>query len=89
MIQSAYKSDVELCKELECSQDVLEEQLHRVNELLLSARSHRIRPGLDNKCLTGWNAMTVRGLCEAYAVLGEVEDDWRGIFAEKEKAPSL
>lgn len=65
------KSDVELCKELDCTQDELEAQLHRVHELLLSARSHRIRPGLDNKCLTGWNAMTVRGLCEAYAVLWE------------------
>lgn len=65
------KSDLELCKELDCSQEVLEAQLERVNELLLSARSHRIRPGLDNKCLTGWNAMTVRGLCEAYMVLGE------------------
>lgn len=65
------KSDIELCKELDCSQDEFEDQLNRVHELLLSARSHRIRPGLDNKCLTGWNAMTVRGLCEAYIALGE------------------
>ncbi|MCR9172368.1 MAG: thioredoxin domain-containing protein [bacterium] len=65
------KSDVELCNELDCTQEEFEAQLNRVNELLLSARSHRIRPGLDNKCLTGWNAMTVRGLCEAYMVLGE------------------
>ncbi len=64
------KSDVEMCKELECSQDEFEAQLKRVNELLLSERSHRIRPGLDNKCLTGWNAMTVRGLCEAFSVFG-------------------
>jgi uncharacterized protein YyaL (SSP411 family) len=62
--------DAELCKELDCTQEDLEAQLERVNELLLSARSHRIRPGLDNKCLTGWNAMTVRGLCESYAALG-------------------
>lgn len=65
------KSDEELCRELECTQEEFETQLNRVNELLLSARSHRIRPGLDNKCLTGWNAMTVRGLCEAYAVFGD------------------
>lgn len=64
-------SDAELCKELDCTQEDLEAQLARVNELLLSARSHRIRPGLDNKCLTGWNAMTVRGLCESYAALGD------------------
>jgi uncharacterized protein YyaL (SSP411 family) len=64
------KPDAELCAELDCSQEDFEAQLERVNELLLSARSHRIRPGLDNKCLTGWNAMTVRGLCESYAALG-------------------
>lgn len=65
------KSDAELCRELECTQDEFEAQLERVNELLLSARSHRIRPGLDNKCLTGWNAMTVRGLCESFVTLGD------------------
>lgn len=65
------KSDADLCRELSCTQDEFEAQLLRVEELLLSARSHRIRPGLDNKCLTGWNAMTVRGLCEAYTVFGE------------------
>ncbi len=65
------KSDEETCKELDCTQEEFEAQLYRVQELLLSARSHRIRPGLDNKCLTSWNAMAVKGLCEAYAVFGE------------------
>jgi len=65
------KPDEEICRELKCTQDEFEAQLERVNELLLSARSHRIRPGLDNKCLTGWNAMTVKGLCEAFMVFGE------------------
>ncbi len=33
---------------------------------LLSERAKRIRPGLDDKILTGWNAMTIQGLIDAY-----------------------
>lgn len=65
------KSDNEMCKELDCTQADFEAQLNRVQELLLSERSHRVRPGLDNKCLTAWNAMAVKGLCEAFAVFNE------------------
>jgi len=66
------KSDAETCKELDCTQADFEAQLYRVQELLLSERSHRVRPGLDNKCLTAWNAMAVKGLCEAFAVFNDV-----------------
>ncbi len=38
---------------------------------LLEARSHRIRPGLDDKVLTGWNAMMVLGLIDAYKAFGD------------------
>jgi uncharacterized protein YyaL (SSP411 family) len=38
---------------------------------LLAARSTRIRPGLDDKILTGWNAMTINGLVDAYNFFGE------------------
>lgn len=65
------KSDQETCKELGISLEEFEQHLKRVQEILLSARSHRIRPGLDSKCLTSWNAMTVKGLCDVYAVLGD------------------
>lgn len=33
---------------------------------LLTARNNRIRPGLDDKILTGWNAMTIHGLVDCY-----------------------
>ncbi|MBL7871343.1 MAG: thioredoxin domain-containing protein [Cyclobacteriaceae bacterium] len=33
---------------------------------LLSERAKRIHPGLDDKILTGWNAMTIQGLIDAY-----------------------
>jgi uncharacterized protein len=33
---------------------------------LLQKRAERIRPGLDNKCITSWNAMLVHAFCEAH-----------------------
>ncbi|MCW5912665.1 MAG: thioredoxin domain-containing protein [Cyclobacteriaceae bacterium] len=33
---------------------------------LLTERSKRIRPALDDKILTGWNAMTIQGLTDCY-----------------------
>ena len=33
---------------------------------LLAERSNRIRPGLDDKVLTGWNTMMIKGLVDAY-----------------------
>ncbi|HWD24926.1 MAG TPA: hypothetical protein VG368_05640, partial [Acidimicrobiales bacterium] len=38
---------------------------------LLSARAKRIRPGLDDKALTEWNAMAIASLCEAAGVFDE------------------
>ncbi len=33
---------------------------------LLAARAPRPRPGLDDKLLTGWNGLALRGLCDAH-----------------------
>ncbi len=38
---------------------------------LLSERSKRVRPGLDDKILTSWNALMLKGYCDAYKVFGE------------------
>jgi len=39
---------------------------------LLEVRSKRIRPGLDDKILTSWNAMMLKAYVDAYRVFGEV-----------------
>jgi uncharacterized protein YyaL (SSP411 family) len=41
---------------------------------LLSARTERTAPGLDNKVLTGWNGLVISGLAKAGALTGR--QDW-------------
>jgi uncharacterized protein YyaL (SSP411 family) len=41
------------------------------NTILREARGKRIRPGLDDKSLTSWNALMISGLVRAYRATGE------------------
>ena len=47
--------------------------LDAVLKRLLELRSARVRPGLDDKALTSWNALMVSGLCKAGAALETME----------------
>jgi hypothetical protein len=40
-------------------------------KILFRERSNRIRPGLDDKILTSWNALMLRGYVDAYSAFGE------------------
>jgi uncharacterized protein YyaL (SSP411 family) len=51
-----------------------EARLESARVKLLAARERRVRPGRDEKVLTSWNAMMVRGLARAARVFGE--DAW-------------
>jgi len=44
-------------------------------EKLLAARASRVRPGLDDKILTAWNALAIGGLARAARVTGDAA--WR------------
>ncbi len=60
------ESDKAFAEKMNWEQEELSLKVDKVNDLLLSARSGRVRPGLDDKCLTSWNAMALKGLCDAY-----------------------
>jgi uncharacterized protein len=49
------------------------ERLPEIRCKLFGARAERVRPGLDDKRLTGWNAMMISALAEAGAVLDRAE----------------
>lgn len=49
----------------------LEDLVLAANMKLLEARESRIRPGLDDKILAGWNGLMCTGLTQAYAAFGE------------------
>jgi uncharacterized protein YyaL (SSP411 family) len=49
---------------------LLKEKIKDCNEKLLNKRSSRIRPGLDDKIILGWNAMTNKALVKTYCATG-------------------
>jgi uncharacterized protein len=46
-------------------------QLTLVKKKLLAVRNKRIHPALDDKILTGWNGLAIKGLTDAYDIFGE------------------
>ncbi|MFD2721649.1 thioredoxin domain-containing protein [Hymenobacter monticola] len=40
---------------------------------IMAVRATRVRPGLDDKVLTSWNALMLQGLTDAYRAFGEPE----------------
>jgi uncharacterized protein YyaL (SSP411 family) len=64
-------TDEEFSRKNNSSLAELKFKVENVNQILLEIRNKRIRPGLDDKTLTSWNAMMVKGLCEAYQSFGE------------------
>ncbi|WP_214228339.1 thioredoxin domain-containing protein [Pedobacter sp. B4-66] len=47
----------------------LQQKIKDAKAKLLEVRSKRVRPGLDDKCLTSWNAMAIKGLAESSGIL--------------------
>jgi uncharacterized protein YyaL (SSP411 family) len=65
------ESDDEIIKKHEISKEDLNSKLIHWKSLLLKERSKRSRPRLDDKVLTSWNALMMKGYLDAYRVLGE------------------
>lgn len=58
----AFKQNVDL--------EMVEQKKKNWEELLYSEREKRSKPRLDDKCLTSWNAIMLKGFVEAYKAIG-------------------
>ncbi|MCC6582523.1 MAG: thioredoxin domain-containing protein [Chitinophagales bacterium] len=53
------------------SNDFFQEKINNIHHLLYEKRKEKKRPTTDDKILTEWNAIAVKGLCDAYKAFGE------------------
>lgn len=65
------KSDEEFINKEGITVEEFAETKARVDAGLLQVRATRIRPGLDDKTLTSWNALTISGLVDAAMTFDE------------------
>jgi len=65
--------DGELAEALGLPVNEMLEGIASSRKKVFEVRSHRIRPGLDNKILASWNGLMLKGLCEAYRAFDKTE----------------
>lgn len=61
----------DIAKKTEHGTTEVEEILQRINQMLWQQREKRIKPTIDDKILTSWNALAIKGLADAYLTLGD------------------
>jgi hypothetical protein len=66
-----HESDTAIADKHQLSFDELQKTIGDVKKKLLSIREKRIHPGLDNKIITSWNALMLKGFVDAYTTFGE------------------
>jgi uncharacterized protein YyaL (SSP411 family) len=65
------KSLKDLTEEFKLSEDEIGKKLKAAREILFRKREERVRPSLDDKQLTSWNALMITGLTHAYEASGD------------------
>ena len=65
------KTDLELEKLSGKSISEIENIIRKCNTILLEVRTKRVRPGLDDKMITCWNALMIKGYADAYQVFND------------------
>lgn len=64
-------NDEEIAAEFDLDPEKLRTLIDAQKKHLKTLRSERIRPALDNKMITAWNGLLLRGLCEAYRAFAD------------------
>ncbi len=65
------KSKKDIAKKHKISVSELNIKIKNWKIILMQERDKRIRPGLDDKSLTSWNALMLKGYIDAYMTFGE------------------
>ncbi len=65
------KDITDIASQLSLSESDIESKILSATERLLIEREKRIRPGLDDKVLAGWNGLAISGLVDSYNALGD------------------
>ncbi|MCK5776593.1 MAG: thioredoxin domain-containing protein, partial [Bacteroidales bacterium] len=60
-------------KKYQLSDKDLEDLIRNFNNKLFLERQKRISPGLDDKIITAWNALMLKGYIDAYTAIGDAE----------------
>ncbi|MTI22912.1 thioredoxin domain-containing protein [Fulvivirga sp. RKSG066] len=60
------KSDEEFAKKHDIILGDLKDKVREADKTFLTERAKRVRPGLDDKILSGWNGLMLKGLADAY-----------------------
>jgi|CXWL01.1.fsa_nt_gi uncharacterized protein YyaL (SSP411 family) len=65
------ETDDAIAKKYKLSVTELKNKIGAAKEKLMQVRNNRIKPGLDDKILTSWNALMLKGYATAYRVFGD------------------
>lgn len=63
--------NIDFAKKLNLNHEEFSKKIAKINDVLFQERNYRIKPGLDNKCLTSWNAMQIKAFVDAYLCFRE------------------
>jgi len=65
------KTDETIAKQFNVTVPALQQTISASKEKLMQVRNKRIKPGLDDKILSSWNALMIKGYTDAYRVFNE------------------
>ena len=69
----AFREVADVARAIGATEAETAERIDRALDRLFEARSHRVRPGRDDKILTSWNGLMIKGMATAGRILGAPE----------------
>jgi len=68
-----YRTPAEVARELDLPPAVIADLLESARRKLFAAREERVRPGRDEKVLTAWNGLMIKGMARAARILARAD----------------